>query len=552
MYALRPYQVMAVKTIVRDLFDPAGSRFALLQAVTGSGKTVMFSALARALLHRYPDARVCVLAHRKELVEQAYAKMDVSPLPREAVAVACASCEGDTPVEPKKHRVVIGSVQTLARRDVGKINLLIIDEAHHVPPIEQGGQYHKIINRLSALNPTMGVLGVTATPYRLGHGLIYGPTADGLTNVFPKLNHAIGGYDLLEAGLADKTPYVEPVRGKHVAGAGLEEELGRVATTGGEYNGQELNRLMTRKVHIDTAVKAYEDYGEGRQHCLAFGVTIEHAELLARAFNGAGHPAAAIHSQMPAAKRAALLKAFEKGALKVLCNVGVLTEGWDCPPTDLIVMARPTLSTSLFVQMCGRGTRPWPGKHDVLVLDLAGNFARHDDPWDPIVQPGQKPTMWVCPNCGEALRPWEDPCPQCGYRRPPKEEPAEKRELPPVETERQNLVDVSFGAAGDDVVTDVRQWYGNILNSRRGQPFFVLSAAGANGRVYKQWLDIEGLTSGYGQVKARRAWQKFSRDGYVPETLADAEAWWEASLALPATIHAVRQGNGFMQIQEFN
>lgn len=142
---------------------------------------------------------------------------------------------------------------------------------------------------------------------------------------------------------------------------------------------------MGSAIHIGSAVKDIQDYAAYRQHIVVFAITIEHAEALRDAFREAGYDAEAVHSKQPQEQRQYYLQRFDSGALRIVCNVGVLTEGWDCPNVDCMLMCRPTLSPALYVQMVCRGLRLSPGKEDCLLLDLSGNWKQHGDPNDPIV-----------------------------------------------------------------------------------------------------------------------------------------------------------------------
>jgi len=370
MLNLRPYQTDALATVMADLEQEAA---VLLQAPTGSGKTIIFAEVIRRWLGLNPGGRVTVVAHRQELITQARDKIvKVWPEGAESIGLACASL-GAVDIQPP---VVIGSIQTLARRSLleSEHQLLIIDEAHHIPGDNSGGQYRGLVKDLMAKTPGLRILGVTATPFRLGHGYIYGQDAkDG--NIFPKLNFKIELADLMADG------YLAPFRARE--GLAMAEDLKRIKITRGEYDQRQLNDLLLRRVHIESAVEAYEKFGEKRNKVLVFAVSIEHAKKLAEAFNIAGHRAASVHSQMSG--REEILVDFEAGDLKILINIGVLTEGWDSPAVNLVLLCRPTKSAALFVQMIGRGSRPYPGKTNFLVLDLAENFKTHGDPAEPRV-----------------------------------------------------------------------------------------------------------------------------------------------------------------------
>jgi DNA repair protein RadD len=194
----------------------------------------------------------------------------------------------------------------------------------------------------------------------------------------------------------------------------------------GEYNLSMLGQMMSKAVHIKTAVDIYEKYGEKRKNVLIFAVTILHAQLLAEAFKQKGYKADCVHSKMAANDRKEALDRYNKGESEFLVNVGILTEGWDCPKVDLIILCRPTMSPGLFVQMIGRGTRTYEGKKDLLILDLADNFMTHGDPSNPNVTFDNSeigvsipkeypPAVKICPICHRVAKLSEMMCLDCGH-----------------------------------------------------------------------------------------------------------------------------------------
>ena len=361
---LRPYQREALSNILDAI---RRERFILLQAATGAGKTILFSALIRHCMESY-DMRIGVIAHREVLIRQAYDKLlKVWPEGAPYTGLACRSADKRVDVEA---RVVIGSPQTLAGRlnEMPPLHLLILDECHRVPPRNEKSQYRTLIERLTGYYPQLRVVGFTATPYRLGHGMIYGARCrPGKKNWWDALHYQIRISALQEQG------YLVALRAKEAEN--IDGDLESVRTDKGEYNTADLARLMEKEVHVGSAVNAYRRYGEGRKHVVVFAVTIGHAEKLAGAFTAAGFPSGCVHSEMPQADRRRVLADFESGLLEVVCNVGVLTEGWDCTAVDCMLMCRPTLSPALYVQMIGRGLRPHPGKKDCLVLTCRATAA---------------------------------------------------------------------------------------------------------------------------------------------------------------------------------
>lgn len=394
--------------------------FILLQAATGAGKTIFFSILIQRLLKEFPHLRICVLVHREILVRQNAEKM-LGVWPEAPIGIACSSASKDVDVRAP---VVFGSVQTLANR-VGEIppfHLVIIDECHRLPPKTIDSQYKTFLDAMLSYYPSLRVLGLTASPWRLNHGPIYGKNHKRKSdsecgNWFDELDYELSIRDLQKIDPEDsQSPYLVSMR-VWVEDRGLSLELERVKTTAGEFNQADLSELMRGGKHVATAVEKYLEYRGKfghRSRCAVFAVDISHAEELVLAFQERGIGCDCVHSRLGKMENAAALEAFDEGKLPVIVNVGVLTEGWDCRATDMLLMARPTLSPALFVQMVGRGLRTFPGKGDCLILDLAGNFDRHGPPWSPNLPDYSKP--------GKAREKRQQPekkCPECGFENSP-------------------------------------------------------------------------------------------------------------------------------------
>jgi DNA repair protein RadD len=406
---LRDYQKNATDVIWEDLMN---EQRVLLEAATGSGKTVIFDELIRRFMTRYPKMRKLVVAHRQELVMQAYHKLiRVWPEGVEKIGLACSG----TGIIDTTKEVTIGSVQTLCRRKIeGDFRLLIVDECHHIPSIETGGQYYIVMEKLQDNYPNLRILGVTATPFRLGHGYIYGDKCkSGQSNFFPRLNYRIGMDELTKQG------YLVPIRAKE--GISMENALSEITIKKGDYDLAELSEMYQNDCYLKAAVNSYKQHGEGRENVLIFAVTIAHANKLKEAFLQEGFKADAVSSENSNEERFRILNDFERGKINILVNVGILTEGWDNPKVDLILMCRPTKAPALFTQMVGRGMRPFPHKKDILILDLAENFKTHGRPADPLVIYNQKRKRQCsqdyisCPNCQEFVLRASENCPNCGH-----------------------------------------------------------------------------------------------------------------------------------------
>jgi len=240
------------------------------------------------------------------------------------------------------------------------------------------------------------VIGFTATPFRLGQGRIYGPGKP-----FADLAYHVGMLDLIKQGYLATLTSLAPAAGTI--------DTDGVKTLGGDFNERQLEERATAEGIIDAALDEWQAtaHAHGRKASVFFCVSILHAGLVKEALLRRGIEAHAVSGETTAELRARLLTDFAAGAFPVLCNVGVLTEGWDCPRCDCIVLLRPTRSASLYVQMVGRGLRlsPSTGKTDCLILDFGGNIER----LGPVDQADEKE-----PRQTKRAQPEEAPYRRCG------------------------------------------------------------------------------------------------------------------------------------------
>lgn len=531
MITLRPYQQAALEAVVAACQQ---EKYLLLQAATGAGKTILFSKLIETFITQY-QMRILVLAHREILVRQAYQKLvRVWPEAALCTGLACKSVSGQVELE---RPVVIGSPQTILRRlgEMPPVHLVIVDEAHRLPPRHRPSQYREMIEGLERYYPQLRLLGVTATPYILNHGYIYGAQCKpGNINWFPRLHFQISIGELIEQGYL--VPYLAR-EAKEMA-----SELAKVRTTAGEYNLNALGDLMGREVHIKSAVQAYEQWGEGRKHVVVFCVTIAHAEKVAEAFARAGYASGVVHSKQPRQERRQTLARFERGELQVIANMGVLTEGWDSTAVDCILLCRPTLSPALYVQMVGRGLRPHPGKKDLLILDLGNNCRYHGDPDHPHVHvpngkkkkslPLDTVRARACPNCGLLNPLGAAECSHCGYLWPPEVlmEAAVPQEMRELEWAPKRV--------------RVLRWKGVVHRSARGNWMIRLMLDCRNGGreaiTVSEFLDIEGQASAWSKDRAQRIWRAFGREP-VPTSIEEARRRL-GELSLPPEVTIKKRG----------
>jgi len=522
LISLRDYQVKALDAIWSAL---QVEHNILLSAACSAGKTVVFAKIIQRLIAENPSFRCMILVDREILITQSRDKLiKVAPELQLSIGIACASVTAD-----KDHSkpVTIASRQTLINHlnQVEPVQLLIVDEVHLVGIPKEGkkpDQFGKIIETLREYNPKMRLLGVTATPYRLGDGYIYGDkNAPGCMPYFNEMHHTITVGELQEQG------FLCPLKGKTVAPSGMMESLGNVGMVGGEYNLGALSDLMIQGLHINSAVEAWQEYAQDRKKTLAFCVTIEHAERLAEAFNAADIPAIAIHSELSPIENAIAMSQLTNGGKKVFCSVAKLTTGMDVEDIDCILMCRPTKSTALYKQKLGRGQRIAPGKVDCLVLDMVGNNGEFGTDLDNLkvsykraTGKDGKPLSKVCPACDADIHPACRFCPECDY-----EYPAEDR----AELDRPDMVDADYGyqppvkmaVAFMEVDTHVSKSSGKQLLRIRLElesedSFQPISAS--------LWMCFEGDGyTGYAVQKGRALWDEMTVKRPYPSNCMDAK-----------------------------
>lgn len=354
---LRDYQTDAIDAVFNAWVD--GMRRPAIVLPTGAGKTVVFSALIKQFRDPHDVAdyrgvggrRVMVLVHRDELADQAMAKIH---------AVAPHLTVGKVKAETRQVHadVMVCSVQTLARgkalRQIwaaeetnGKVGLIITDECHHAAAPSYGKVYDAFPDALQ--------LGVTATMAR-GDRL-------GLGDVWEEVVYSRSVLWMMSKG------YLAPVRAVQVQLSQL--DTSGVKRSGGDFQAGDLGRAML-EAEADKAIpRAYKEHADGRPG-IVFTPTVATAQAVADEMNAAGIVTAVISGETPKEERHRVYDDFRHGRVQVLANCMVLTEGFDAPWAEVAVIARPTQSAPLYIQMVGRVLRTFPGKADALVIDLVG------------------------------------------------------------------------------------------------------------------------------------------------------------------------------------
>lgn len=375
---------------------------------TGTGKSIVIARLLWSILNQYPNQKILVLTHVKELIVQNHSK--VTAIWKNAPAGIYSAGVGRRDVlQP----IIFAGIASVAKKwaEFGRVDLIIIDEAHLVSPNDTT-MYQAFIRCLKTVNPFLKVIGLTATPYRLGHGLL----TEGEDALFTDICFDISDMKSFNRLIAEG--FLAPLIPKLTK---LELDLDGVHMRGGEFIAGELQTAVNKEAITEAALKEAMELGYNRKKWLIFCSGVEHAIAVSDMLNALGISCAAVHSKMTDEQRDQTIIDYKSGKIQALTNNNVLTTGFDCPEIDLILMLRPTASTVLWVQMLGRGTRPCEGKENCLVLDYAGNTVRLGPINDPVVPRAKgkklgKAPVKVCGKCKTVNHTLAKYCinPECG------------------------------------------------------------------------------------------------------------------------------------------
>ncbi|WP_104040870.1 DEAD/DEAH box helicase [Vibrio hyugaensis] len=387
MYTLRPYQADSVKAVIH--YFRKHTTPAVIVLPTGAGKSLVIAELARLA-----KGRVLVLAHVKELVEQNHAKYEGYDLKGSVFSAGLGRKETD-------QQVVFASVQSVVRNldsFKNQFSLLVIDECHRVPD-DKDSSYQKVITHLRELNPGIKVLGLTATPYRLGMGWIYQYHTRGQVRTEEPRFFRDCIFELPIRYLLDEN-FLTPARMMDAPVLSYDFSQLKPASTG-RYKEAEMDMVIDKaKRATPQIVEQIIQYAKERKGVMVFAATVRHAQEI-HGLLPEGETSIVI-GDTPTQERDAIIQSFKNREIKYLVNVSVLTTGFDAPHVDLIAILRPTESVSLYQQIVGRGLRLSEGKTECLVLDYAGNSYDLYQPevGDPKPDSTSEIITIPCPACG--------------------------------------------------------------------------------------------------------------------------------------------------------
>ncbi|MFC1235654.1 DEAD/DEAH box helicase [Vibrio sp. F74] len=387
MYKLRPYQTDSVKAVIH--YFRKHTTPAVIVLPTGAGKSLVIAELARIA-----KGRVLVLAHVKELVEQNHAKYESYGEKGAVFSAGLGRKETNQPV-------VFASVQSVVRNldaFANQFSLLVIDECHRVPD-EKSSSYQKVISHVTELNPGIKVLGLTATPYRLGMGWIYQYHTRGQVRSEEPRFFRDCIFELPIRYLLDEQ-FLTPAR--MIDAPVLSYDFSALKPTSlGRYKESDLDMVIeSAKRATPQIVNQIIQMGADRQGIMIFAATVRHAQEILSLLPP--DQSDIVIGDTPTLDRDRIIQSFKNKEIQFLVNVSVLTTGFDAPHVDLIAILRPTESVSLYQQIIGRGLRLSEGKTDCLVLDYAGNNYDLYQPevGNPKPDPNSDIVTIPCPACG--------------------------------------------------------------------------------------------------------------------------------------------------------
>jgi len=470
---LRWYQDAAFQATIAYM-SKYETKHPLIAMPTGSGKSLV---IARLIEHCRKEwkAKILVLSHTEDILKQDYAQ--ITSLIDEQVGLYSAGLKSRT-IYP----VTVAGIQSVFRRtdEFEQFDLVIIDEAHLINMKEQT-MYKKFLANVGQI-----YCGLTATPFRLGSGLIYGKEDDKL---FDDLVYDLTSLEnfnrLIDEG------YLCPLKTLETH---ITFDTTGIHKQGGDFKENELSEAFNReditRGAIDEVIKVADKYGYKKW--LFFAINIDHAENIAEYLIRCGIPTGLVHSKMEDDKDR-IMEKHRIGAYTAMVNVGMLSTGYDDPSIDLICMLRPTESPVFHVQTAGRGTRPFPGKDHCMFMDFAGNTARlgpinavHVKVKGKAKDGDGEPITKKCPECDTLHHPTVKVCPYCGY-------------VFPVRTR------LEAGSTGEDIISKGNYWF-NVtdvnysLSSKPTRPDIIKVSYICGLRVFNEYLCLNH--KGYARFRA--------------------------------------------------
>lgn len=497
---------------------------ALIVIPTAGGKSLVIAKFLHEVYEQWPDQRILILTHVREIISQNYAEL-IELWPDAPVGINSAGLKSRDLTSP----IIIAGIQSIYKHAAAlpRIDLVIVDEAHLIPRTDTT-RYRKLLSDLAELNSYMKVIGLTATPFRLDSGMLHeGPDA-----LFTDISYEVSVRHLIEKG------WLCPPR---TLRAETQIDTSDVGTRGGEFIPGELEAAATDPGTVSYIADEIVRNSENRYGLLLFGCGIKHAEMMQEAMIARGITCACIFGHTKPRERDEIIRAFKAQEIQALSAMNVLTTGFNARHVDLIALARPTKSTGLYVQMVGRGLRTFPGKENCLVLDFGGNIARHGPIDDPRVHTeergkgegkGKAAPIKICPDCRAIWSIAVQICFCCGH-----EFKAPERQL-------------NLHASQADILRDLEPKWLRVdqvryaVHHKDGKPPSLRVEYHCGLSVHREWICLEH--DNYPRERAIAWWRSRAPGIPVPNSIDEAMDSVEY-LAIPSEIR-VRPSGRFTEI----
>lgn len=505
----RWYQTEAEQSIW-NYFDGGGKGNPAIALPTGAGKTHVIVNFIKNVMQRFRGQRFHVTTHVKELIEQNANKF-AEAWPYAPYGIHSASLNARDFQQP----IIFGGIQSMVKRlelftSLTVPNLVFIDEAHLIPPSDESN-YQTYIKHLRSINPYVKFIGLSATLFRQGQGMI---TDEHEGQIFTDIIYnlcTIEGYARLIA-----EGYLSPLIPKRTS---IEIDTSQVLLgANGDFNQKQLQEAANRERITHAALTEACHYGYNRRSWLAFASGIEHAENIANMLNSFGVPSAVVHSKLKDKdERDKRIKAHKNGEIRCLVGNNIFTTGYDHPPLDFIIDLQPTMSVAKHVQKYGRGMRPSREtyKENCLILDFGGNVRRCGPINDPYIpkrkgKGGGDAPVKICDNCGTYNHAAARFCDGCGE---------------PFEFDTKIIKSASEVEIlkSDLPITETfpvdRVFYWKHISRRTGIPALVCSYFSGLSK-YDEWVNIENPKAKH----FAHEWFRARTADEIPETVDEALA----------------------------
>lgn len=524
---LRDYQHHAIKSIWH-YFEQGNTGNPIVAMPTGTGKSLVIGGFCYSVYQHYTSQRIMMLTHVQELIEQNFEKL-VTMWPAAPAGIYSAGLRR----KDTYGKITFASIQSVAHCPdlFGHIDLIIIDECHLVSQKELTS-YRKFIAALKLVNPNIKVVGLTATPYRLGLGML---TDGGLfTDVCCDMTTLEGFNWFFDQG------YLCKLFSKKTE---TEIDLSGVGIRGGDFVDSDIQEITRDEKITRQALMETIEYGSSKKHWLIFGTGVEHCALIVKILGQMGIPAAMVTSKSTREQRREAIAGFKSGKYRALVNNNVLTTGFDFQAIDLLVILRPTMSSSLWVQMLGRGIRTFYAagfdlwtlqgrlaaieasqKPYCLVLDFSGNSDRLGPINDVLIpkKKGQKPgvaPVKICDACQHRNHTSARFCMVCNEEFPVNVGYGMVASDAPLIAQNKNAILEDFKIEVFKVNNVTYQ-----VSKRAGRPDTIKATFSCGLRVFSSHLCLEhgGFAAKQARDYWRNAWHGDPEKGEPPESVAEA------------------------------